>query len=146
MRRIFETRRQSAADRIALTVGEFGLQNTRGAGADEHADAPPAPARGRRLHGFEEAVLLQGKFGQTVVAAIEFLQIRRQTPCVDARDLADVGIDVDGLEIAALEAAALLEQGGQRRRRAACQMQLVAVNSASSSGVIAVIPSMPSAA
>ncbi len=74
--RVFETWRQSPAMRIARAIGEFGLQNARGARADEYPHAPAAPAGRRGLHRFEEAILLQGKLGQTVVAAIELLQIR----------------------------------------------------------------------
>jgi len=42
------------------------------------------------LHGFEEAILLQGQFGQPVVAALELVQILRQPRRVDPGHFADM--------------------------------------------------------
>ena len=45
---VIEVSRQGAADRIAAPVGQLGLQDARGAGAQENADAPaPDPRDGR---------------------------------------------------------------------------------------------------
>jgi hypothetical protein len=77
---------------------------------------PPAP--GRRLDGIEEPVLLNSKLSQAVVAAIEYLQRIRQALRIHAGYFADVSVDFHGLELAARQSAALLDEGGQRRRHA----------------------------
>ncbi len=115
---VFERRRQRAADGVARAVSQFGLHDARGAGADEHADPAPAPAGGRGIHGVEEAILPQGKLSQTIIAAVEYSQLRGQSLCIDARDLADMGVDPDGFKVAVPQAAALLDQAGQRWRHA----------------------------
>src|SRR3984885_15775634 len=105
---VFESRRQRAADRIACAVSQFGLHDARGAGADEHTDAARTQARGRGLHGIEEAILPQRKLSQAIVAAVEYAQLRGQALCIDARHLADMRIDLDGFKVAAPQAAAVL--------------------------------------
>jgi len=49
---------QGATDWIALTVGQFGLQDPRSAGADKYANARGAVALGHALDGLTELVLL----------------------------------------------------------------------------------------
>jgi hypothetical protein len=112
---VLEASGQSPALGIAGAIGELGLQNARRARADKYPDAPASESGSRGLHGLEEAILLQGELGQAVVAAIEYLQLRRQALRVDSRDFADVGIDVRSLEVAGLQSAALLDEGGQHR-------------------------------
>src|SRR5260370_170605 len=100
---------QRRADRIARSISQSGLHDAGCAGADEHPDAAAAPSCRRRLHGVEKSVLLHAKFSQTVVAAVEYLQVLGQWLRIDAGDFADVGIDFHGLELAALKSAALLD-------------------------------------
>src|SRR3984885_5251394 len=101
-----------------MAVGHLGLQNTRRAGAQDPAHAPPAPALRGALHGVEEAVLMQSQLGQPIVSALELEQFLRQARFIDARHFADVGIDVHGLESADRQAAAPFEQCAKRCRRA----------------------------
>src|SRR5579864_8564879 len=112
---VFERLRQLAADGVAFTVRQFRLHDAGGARADKHADSAPAPTSARGIDGFEETILLQGKFRQSVIAAVEYAKLRRQTLCIDTRNLADVRVDPDGLKIAVGQTAALRHQTGQRR-------------------------------
>ena len=118
--------------RVTRAIGQFRLHDARRAGADEYADAAPAPSRGRGYRtASKKAILPQGKLGQPIVAAIEYLQLCRQALRIDARDLADVGVDLDGLEVARfspLRCSSRLASFGA----SPVPMQLVAVNVASS--------------
>ena len=99
-------------------VGKLGLQNSGGAGSQEHADAAPAPTSADALHGVEEPILQQAQLCQAVIAAVELRSSCGSRAVVDTRHFADVGVDVHGLEIANGKAAALLPQRLQGRRHA----------------------------
>ena len=96
--------------RIAAAIGQLGLQDARGAGAHEDADAAGAVARDRGAHALFEAVGPQREQGQAVVAAVEGGQRRGQRVVVHASDLAHPGRQVHGLEGTRLQAAAVLAQ------------------------------------
>jgi len=107
---VLEGRGQRAGDEIAFAVGEFGLQDARGAGADEDTDALAAPARHRAPGGVQETILPQRQFRESIVPAVEASQFARQAHVVNPGDLADMRIDLDGLEITALQTAPLRQQ------------------------------------
>ena len=85
--------------RIALPVRQFGLEDSRGAGADEHADSPAPPAARRLLDRIHEAVLPQSAFapidccGSRSVAARRAVSHRRRPPphptCVSSRTVSN---------------------------------------------------------
>jgi len=58
-------------DRIAPAIGQFGLQDTRGGGADEDTDTPGAIAFTGNRDRLSKTVLIQAQPGQPVIAAIE---------------------------------------------------------------------------
>jgi hypothetical protein len=57
------------------------------------------------MHGIQKAVLQQRKLRKTVVAAVKTTKRRGEPLCIDAWNLADISVDINGLEIAALQAA-----------------------------------------
>ena len=61
---------QQTSLRIPAPVSQFRLQNTRGAGAQKHADACSAVFAFRNRYRLRKTVLLQTKLRQTVVAAV----------------------------------------------------------------------------
>ena len=61
---------------VALAVGDLGLQNARGAGAHQHADASGAVACHRAPHVFIETVAAQRQCREPVVAAVVARQRR----------------------------------------------------------------------
>jgi hypothetical protein len=63
-----------------MAVGDLGLQDARGAGAQEHADPRWTPARCGLAHAGLEAVGAQPEFGQPVVAAVEGGEMAIQVP------------------------------------------------------------------
>ena len=71
---IVERRRQCAGVRIARAVGVLAGQDARRAGAKHHRDAVGAIPAARSGDGVGEAVGVQCKVGQPVVAAVEARQ------------------------------------------------------------------------
>ena len=90
--------------------------------------------RGCRCHGIRQAILPHSELRQPIIAAIETLEIRGQALCVDARHFTGMCVDLDGLEIATLESAALRDQTGQDRSDTFTDASMVAVNSERTSG------------
>ena len=115
--------RQGAIDRVAPAVGQLGLQDARGAGAQEDADALRPVFAGGGGHGVGKAVLRQAQERQAVVAAIEGGQFRGKPHGVHAGDFTDEGRQVDRVEGARRQPAAALAQCGQglRQRRGRCR-------------------------
>src|SRR6202007_228734 len=97
---------QGAGCGIASTVGELGLENPRGAGAEPQADARAADACGALRDRGREAVLRQREVRQAVIAALELAELGGQAGVIDSRHLADAACERDRLEGAGLEAAA----------------------------------------
>ncbi len=95
-------------------VGELGLEDARGAGAEKHPDALAPVARGSALHGLGKAVLAEAEQRQAIVAALELAQRRRERRVIDARNLAHAGVQGDRLERAPGKAGALPAQRGER--------------------------------
>src|SRR5207237_1297740 len=110
---------QRAAHRIAVAVGELRLQNPRGARSDEYPDAPASPAAHALRDRLGESVLSEAQQGETVVAASKLPQAVRQSHGVHAGYLADVRIEIEGLERAPGESGVLLLQLGQHLEPAA---------------------------
>ncbi len=96
----------------AFAVGELRVTHTRGARADEHADAPRTEVRARRSDRLEEAVAAEREFRETVVAAVEGRQLARQSHGIESRHLADPAGELRILEVARRETGAF---GTQRR-------------------------------
>ena len=93
--RVAKVRRQGAADRVALPVGELGLEDPGGAGAEEHADARGARSgAAARCTACREAVLGQAEPGEAVVAAVEGCRSAAAANAASTPGhLADVGLE-----------------------------------------------------
>ncbi len=57
---------------------------------------------------FSKAILLQSHLQQTVIAAIEGVQVRPDDDVVNARYFADIGVEIDGIEITRSQATCSL--------------------------------------
>ena len=111
---VAKLRRQRTAHRVALAVGELGLEDPRGAGAEKHPDALTPVALSGALHRLGKTVLGEAEVGQAIVAALELAQPRRQRGLIDARNLAHPGVEPHRLEGARGEPRAPLAQRGER--------------------------------
>ncbi|CCF97238.1 hypothetical protein RSK60_1940007 [Ralstonia solanacearum K60] len=109
--RVVEIGGQGAGLRIAVLVGEFGLQDAGGAGAHEDADARGAMTCLRCLDMLGEAVLREADLREPVVAAFEVAQVGAHGLGVDAIHRAGPGVEIGTLEAAWRKAAALPAQG-----------------------------------
>ena len=89
-----------AAHRIQPAVGEFGLKNPRGAGADEHANAPRAIFLSSDSHHLGEAILHQTRKRQSIVTAIEIGQLFREAYRVQSCNFACECCQVNGVKCA----------------------------------------------
>ena len=78
---------QRSGGRVPVTVGDLGLEDPRGAGADENADAVGAVALARSADRVAQPVLLERELRQPVVATVERGEIRRATRHRRARRL-----------------------------------------------------------
>ncbi len=74
---------------VELGVGQLGLADARGRGAEDQRDARRAMAPARRGHRLEEAVGLQAEPGQPVVAAVPAREGLGQADLFEAVDAAD---------------------------------------------------------
>ena len=84
---VVQAGRQRAGDGVAVAVGDLGLQDARGAGAQEHADPGRAVARGGAAHAVGKTVGAQAELGQAVVAAVVGGRTRVPAPCRRRRPL-----------------------------------------------------------
>jgi hypothetical protein len=103
------------AARIQLRVGQLGLADAGGRGAQDQRDARGAVLLARRGHRLDEAVGLQAQPGQPVVAAVPRGQRLGQADVFQAVDAADPGGQRRIAEIVGAQAAArLFERFGER--------------------------------
>ena len=91
---------QRARLRVAPAVGELGLEDSRGTGAEEHSDAPRPVARGTLGHLRGKSVLREGQPGEAIVAAVELGELPGQGGLIHTRNLADAGVEAHRLEAA----------------------------------------------
>jgi hypothetical protein len=106
---------------VAAPVGQFQLQHAGGAGAEDHGNPALAVATSSGTHRVGEAIRLQAEQRQPVVAALVARQRSGQFHVVDARHLADPGIQPHRLEVAMLQPAGHVLQPGARRRQPAAE-------------------------
>src|SRR5882762_9931037 len=111
---VAKVRRQRTAHRVALAVGELGLEDARGAGAEKHPDALAPVAGGGALHRLGKTVLHEAEVGQAIVATLELVQPRRERGVIHARHLAHPGVEPHRLEGARDKPGAPLAQRGER--------------------------------
>src|SRR3989338_3617702 len=104
-------RRKPAGLRVAATVGMFGFEDARGAGAEADGDAAGAVARPRPRDDLFEAVLSETGQGEPVVAAVEAGERAGDRRVVETADHAAIGFERGVLESAAVEAGAAGGQG-----------------------------------
>lgn len=107
---INEICRKRAAHRIQPAVGEFGLKNPRGAGADENPHALRTVLPGCGSHGIRKTILHQPKQGQPVVPAIKFGKIRRQLHGIQPGDFSREGCKIDSIKRARRQSRTLRSQ------------------------------------
>src|ERR1019366_7955907 len=105
---------QRAGNGVAAAVRKFGLQDTRSAGTKENSNAPTAVFCDNRLDRIGKPILFQRELQQTVVAAVKRLQVSPDHDIVNTRHLADIGIEIDRVEITGRQAALALTYGLQR--------------------------------
>src|SRR5258706_15840711 len=84
--------------------------DARGAGAEEHADAADAVPFPRLQSGFLESVLSEPELRQTIVAAIEFREVRTHRQQVGIRHLTHAGFELCRLESARSQSGAARTQ------------------------------------
>ena len=99
---------------IAPSIRQLGLQYARRAGADEDAHPCRAIFLDGGSHRCCEAVLFQSELRQAVVTTVERSQSRGQFDRIDARDFADMGRQINGIERARQQPATALAQRIQR--------------------------------
>lgn len=102
----------------APPVGELGLQDARGAGAEEDRDAVRAVLGARLGHGLAKTVLGEADLREAVVAAIEFGQRARDRLVLQARDAPDVGAQLPAVEIVGFQSARAAAQRVEHRAHA----------------------------
>src|SRR5690242_14967375 len=90
---------------IVLTIGLLGLQNSRGAGSQEHADAGGTVMSLRGLDRGFETILCQSKPRKPVVPALKAGQRLIETPIIQRRDLTDTRCKINSLKAAWLQSA-----------------------------------------
>ena len=108
---VVEARRQPARG-VAPAIGEFGFEDARGAGGEEHADAIGAMAFTRGDYRAPEAVGLEAQLREANVATVEMAQPVGDAHLIHAAHFTDTRIERDGLEGARREAGAPCPQGG----------------------------------
>ena len=106
---------QRAGIRIAPAIGQLGLQDAGGAGAEKDADTGPAVTGGRRANFVGKTVSFEPEPRQAVVAAVITGEGVGQFFGVDRGNLADPCIQLHRLESAGSEAAPSFAQAGQQR-------------------------------
>lgn len=116
-----EVVRQRPAQRITPAIGQFGLQDAGGAGAEEDADATFSVTGNRFPNALGKAIGFQAELHQPVIAAIVARQIFWQFLRVDRNHFTDPGIESDRFENTGPESAAPLTQASQRRLKAAAK-------------------------
>ena len=104
---------EGAADRVASTVSQFGLQNTGGAGANKHTNALRTIFADRGMYRIDKTILQKPQQSETIVAAIEVTQMRGQLHCIHARDLTHVSGQIHAIKRAGYETGATLAQRRQ---------------------------------
>lgn len=102
--------RQCARYRVAPPVGQFGLQNARSTGADEHPHALRTVFCAGRAHRLGKAILQQAQQREPVVATIKFGQMRRQLHRIHPGHLANACRQVHRLKRTWRKSAATLAQ------------------------------------
>lgn len=118
---IYKIGRKCTAHGIQPAVGEFGLKNSRGAGADENPHALRAVFVGCSSDGSRKAILHQTRQGKPVVAAIKIGKMRRQFYRIQPGDFAGKSCKIDGIEGAWRKPRTLRPQCVERGSQSATQ-------------------------